>query len=563
MHFSFAVSWEFRPSLRMWQSSEVDIPALAFEATMPAFVRRLSDAHPELDFIVTPDGRMTYGQAERWSGRLAKALLARGVGKGTRVAFMFGNGPEWVVTFVAIARIGALAMPLSTLYRPAELRTTLRVGDVDTLIVPPRLMGNDQPAFLEEALPSLVGATAPLRLSESPYLRSILVAGPTDRGWADPVEVCPVEGSPAPAGGGDIGDDFLRAVEAEVHPADPMMVIFTSGATAQPKGVVHTHGCWVRHTANVADATDTPFDQRLLCGLPFFWIGGVSTTLGVSMQRLTTLPCTEKFDPEGAMGLVERERPTGIMMMPGLLDRLRAYAAANGGTLPLPGAGSPGDGRRRGAQLGMTETCAAYIVNGREGQFIPPEHADAHGFGVPGMQYRIADLDTGETLPEGAEGEICVRGYNLTVGMCKRERHEIYDDDGWYHTGDKGILRGPYITFTGRAKDLIKSAGANVAPREVEVLLDADPGVLMSVVVGVPDRVREELVGAVLIPVAGVELDPATVIQKAGRDLSAYKVPRRVLVLAEHDVPYLATGKPDRNRIRELLLAEGVDVASS
>ncbi|HLY81817.1 MAG TPA: class I adenylate-forming enzyme family protein, partial [Acidimicrobiales bacterium] len=190
-------------------------------------------------------------------------------------------------------------------------------------------------------------------------------------------------------------------------------------------------------------------------------------------------------------------------------------------------------------------------------------HADAHGFGVPGMQYRIADLDTGETLPEGAEGEICVRGYNLTVGMCKRERHEIYDDDGWYHTGDKGILRGPYITFTGRAKDLIKSAGANVAPREVEVLLDADPGVLMSVVVGVPDRVREELVGAVLIPVAGVELDPATVIRKAGRDLSAYKVPRRVLVLAEHDVPYLATGKPDRNRIRDLLLAEGVDVASS
>src|SRR4030088_2761822 len=116
MQFPFVVYSEFRTWLWMWHSSEVDIPALAFEATMPAFVRRLSDAHPELDFIVTPDGRMSYGQAERWSGRLAKALLARGVGKGTRVAFMFGNSPEWVVTFVAIARIGALAMPLSTLY---------------------------------------------------------------------------------------------------------------------------------------------------------------------------------------------------------------------------------------------------------------------------------------------------------------------------------------------------------------------------------------------------------------------------------------------------------------
>ena len=247
-------------------------------------------------------------------------------------------------------------------------------------------------------------------------------------------------------------------------------------------------------------------------------------------------------------------------MLPGLLDRLRAHAAATGATSLLPPSPAPDPTARGGAQLGMTETCAAYIVNGRRGQTIPPEHADAHGFRVPGMQYRIADLETGETLPEGTEGEICVRGYNLTVGMCKRERHEVFDDDGWYHTGDKGILRGPYITYGGRAKDLIKTAGANVAPREVEVLLDADPGVLMSVVVGLADRERDEIVGAVLIPAAGADLDAEGVIRRAARDLSAYKVPRRVLVLAEADVPYLATGKPDRNRLRELLAAQGRDL---
>jgi acyl-CoA synthetase (AMP-forming)/AMP-acid ligase II len=542
----------------------VETPELDYLPTMPVFIRRLASAHPDADLIVTPEGRMTYGDAEAWSRRLAKDLLARGVGKGTRVAFMFGNGIEWVVTFIATARVGGLAMPFSTLYRPAELRTALRLGDVDTLIVPSDLMGKDHLAFMEETLPSLVSAAPPLRLPEAPFLRSVLVSGPTDRVWASPVPA----GAPAPAAAttqapaDDISDAFLAAVEGEVHPADPMMVIFTSGVTAEPKGVIHTHGCWVRHTANVADATDTPFDQRLLCGLPFFWIGGVSTSLGVAMQRRSALLCTAKFDPEAAMALIAHEHPTGIMMLPGLLDRLRAHAAATGATLELPGA-APSPTTRRGAQLGMTETCAAYIVNGHLDQTIPPEHADAHGFRVPGMQYRIADLVTGETLADGEEGEICVRGYNVTGAMCKRERQDIFDDDGWYHTGDKGILRGPYITYRGRAKDLIKTLGANVAPREVEVRLDADPGVLMSVVMGLPDPQRDEIVAAVLVPASGADLDPVDVINRAARDLSAYKVPRRVLVLPEPEMPYLSTGKPDRKRLRELLVTDGTDLPAS
>ena len=167
----------------------METPALDFQPTVPVFIRRLAAAQPELDLIVTADGRMTYGDVEASSRRLAKELLARGVGKGTRVAFMFGNGIEWVVTWLAIARIGGLAMPFCTVYKPAELRTALRLGDVDTLIVPATLLGKDHLAFVEEALPSLAGAAPPFRLPEAPYLRSVLVAGGTDRAWATPVDV--------------------------------------------------------------------------------------------------------------------------------------------------------------------------------------------------------------------------------------------------------------------------------------------------------------------------------------------------------------------------------------
>src|SRR5690606_9636900 len=134
-------------------------------------------------------------------------------------------------------------------------------------------------------------------------------------------------------------------------------------------------------------------------GLPFFWVGGVSTSIGVAMHRRTTLLCTGKFDADASLELITREGATGITLMPGLYDRLRAAARAKGVTLPTP---PPPPGPRVGQQLGMTETMAAYIVSGNRDRSIPEGHP-AHGFKEPCMQYRIADLETGETLPDGQE----------------------------------------------------------------------------------------------------------------------------------------------------------------
>jgi acyl-CoA synthetase (AMP-forming)/AMP-acid ligase II len=146
------------------------------------------------------------------------------------------------------------------------------------------------------------------------------------------------------------------------------------------------------------------------------------------------------------------------------------------------------------------------------------------------------------------------------TGMVRKERHEYLDDDGWYHTGDQGSLRGPYVFFTGRIKDLIKTSGANVAPREVEAVINQSPGVMTSIVVGVPDAHREEIVRALVAPRRGVDLSPAALTAHCRSLLSPYKVPRRIAVICEEEFPLNSTGKAIRAEACRLILSRGVQV---
>ena len=165
-------------------------PELDWRPTLPGLLRRAAAQFGDHDFIVMPDRRMTFGQAEAASRRVAKDLLAAGVGKGTRVGVMFPYGTDWVIAWLAAARIGALTMPFSTSYKPAELRRTLRHADVDTLLVPATMLGQDNLAFIEQAVAGLATAGAgPLHLTSAPYLRTVMVSGANDRAWSRPIDV--------------------------------------------------------------------------------------------------------------------------------------------------------------------------------------------------------------------------------------------------------------------------------------------------------------------------------------------------------------------------------------
>jgi len=544
----------------------VRLPELDYTPTMPDLARRAAARFADQPFIVMPDRCMTFSQAEQASRRIAATLLATGVGKGTRVGAMFGYGTDWVVTWMAVTRIGGVFMPLSTVYKPAELRTVLLLGDVERLIIPPHLNGSNHLDFAEAAVPGLgTAGPEPLWLADLPYLRSIWVAGGAERSWAHSLTVDYREEAPAEP---RVPEDLLVAAEAQVTPADWMMVVFTSGTTATPKAVVHTHGNFLRHGANLARFVGFDTETKSFCGMPFFWIGGVGCSLNMALTGGSTLLCIERFDPDAALDMMEAEGANHVAMWSQLAQRLRQHIAATGrdvSTIPALAPPPPGvpfttDMELRHNSLGMTETVGPHSAPGPEADRVLPE--DMRGsFGplLPTVEHRIADPLSNAALPAGQEGEVCIRGYSLMAGLYKKERHETFDDDGWYHTGDRAVIRDGYLYFKGRLSEMIKTSGSNVAPREVELALESFEEVGLAVVIGLPDPGRGQVVAAALAPRPGAVVDADDVLQRLDKELSSYKLPRRVLVLAERDVPYLPSGKPDRIRIGKLLETSSVE----
>ncbi len=517
----------------------VRVPEVPYEPTMPAVVRRAAKEFGDEDFIVLPDRRISFREAEQASRRLAKELLAAGVGKGTRVGIHLVTGPEWAVAFIAAARIGALTMPFSTIYRPAELRRAMQIGDVALLLTSSTMLGKDHAAFLEESIPGLASADgSPLRVVELPYLRSVWLLGQSQRPWARPFAVTP-EDADAEVDG--IDDAFLEAVEAAVTPADLLTVVFTSGTTADPKGVIHTHGATLRKTAPVANAgLDTTFPGRVLNFMPFFWIGGLQNVVG-ALQSGAAVLSLERLDAEAAIELAQRERATSFN---GNLTTLTSlFGSPDGSSLGLsslrplpkrPWDGGPSSKGEPPTALGMTETMGGWA-------------------GVDGFDCRVIDPETGRELPEGDEGEFYVRGYSLMQGLYKREREEVFTPDGFYATGDLGYLENGLVYFHGRLTEMIKTKGANVAPPEVEAVLNSFPEVRVSFVVGLPHEDYGQEVAAAIVPEEGHSIDVDRLLAEARKQISPFKVPTVVAIVAEEDIPFLSSSKADKRAIAAML----------
>lgn len=539
----------------------MELPQLDYLPTVPVALRRGAELHGDRDFVVMPDRRLSFRQAEAASRRVAKQLIAAGIGKGSRVAIHYANSPEWIVAFFAVTRIGAIGIPLSTAYKPAELRKALRHSDAQAFIFPPTLAGVDHLSYVEQALPSLAGwkeGNGLMLLPEAPFLRTIFVSGDTDRAWGRQISLA----ADADADDFGISDAHLEAMEAEVAPADWVMLVYTSGTTADPKGVIHTHGNWIRHNDNLSKFLGVTSETKTYGGMPWFWIGGLGLGVGNALCRGFALVCVEKFDPAVVLELIQREKPVAIGMWPQLAQRFREYIVSTGidvNTVPgfMPPPGGPVDPGLKHNSLGQTESFGPHTGapgSGPEaGRILPEELRGSFGLRVPYIEHKIVDPDTNEELPEGVDGELKVRGYSIAHGLYKKERYEAFDDDGWLHTGDKCHFRGPYLFFKGRISEMIKTSGSNVAPREVELTLETFPEIALAVVLGIPDERRGEAVGVVLVPPPGVDIDIASVRARAYEELSNYKVPSRYLVLQDHELPILGNGKPDKLKLRQLL----------
>jgi acyl-CoA synthetase (AMP-forming)/AMP-acid ligase II len=469
-------------------------------------------------------------------------LAEAGVGKGIRVGAQFSYGSEWLVAFLAVTLVGGVYVPFSTAYKPPELCGVARHADVAILLSPRELFGSERVVYLEAAIFGLAKQRTPrLWLPTVPFLRGIWIDGGAEPDWVTPFRLR-ADGSESSMHG-----DVLEAMANEVSPADPAVMIYTSGTTAEPKGVVHSHGALVRKGFAQRSIKASTADDRVFCGMPFFWVGGlVQGVLGALVSGFTLL-CLERPDPALALDLMEREQATHLIGWPGVTEPIMKHPTRS--SRAIPALEKPPTPR---AGLGMTETLAGYSSSASVTSMPQAARGTYMGRINDGVEVQIVDPTTGVAVPEGTSGAICVRGYPMMIGLHKHEREETFSRDGWYDTGDKGYLKDGSLFFEGRLKEMIKTSGNNVAPPEVEKVLASFPEVAEAHVLGVPDEQRGEIVAAVVVAAAGHVIDPDALRERAREQLSNYKVPRKITILEL--VPKLANGKPDRLALRELLI---------
>jgi len=529
-----------------------------FAATSGTLIRTCAQRHGDKVFAVLGDDRLTYAEAESRSATLAKGLLASGAGKGTRVGLLAPNSPEWIVGWLAATRIGCVVALLNTYNKARELGWILRHADVQVLLTVDSHLGHDYLERLEQAAPDLLDHTHEQIFIEShPYLRAIWTWGDGTRPWAGPM-------TDLAARGASISDALLAEVEAEVTPADPMVVVYSSGSTASPKGAIHSHGASVRHAHNLGQMRDLNDDDVLYTPMPLFWVGGFSFTLIAAMHVGAALVFEEQFEPGATLDLIERERVTQVLGWPHMAKALvdhpsfasRDLSAIRGGSYAalLPQEQQAEAEIPKANSLGMTETLGPHTFDSKDNA-LPADKEGSFGLSVPGVEHKIVDPVTLEDLPIGETGELWLRGYSLMLGLHKRERGDVFTPDGWYRTGDGGHFDADgHFYFTGRMGDLIKSSGMNITPRDVEIVLEAMPEVVMAFVTGVPHPDRGQDVVAAIALRPGETLDAEEARKRVKDEIASYQVPRHIAVFANQtDLPWLDSGKVDRRQLTALL----------
>ena len=504
------------------------------ETTVSRVLRERVAVDPDAEFVVCDDDRLTYADAERRSRVLARGLLAAGAGRGSRVGLVFPTGLDFVLAWLAVVRVGAIAVPMSTFSTARELRDLLTRADIDLVIGVRSYRGNDYATTLEE------------QRAHAPYLRHV---------WLDALDDLETRADGVP-------DAVLDAAEDDVTPDDRMIIVHTSGSTSAPKGVIHQHGSLLAHLDTLNGIRGLDARTRLFSNSPMFWIGGLAYNIIGVLVTGATLLCSAADDPVATLDFIERERPeltngyaasiAALVAHPSFPNR--DFSSIRSGNLHplLPVAIRPTDLELRHNMLGTTETGSVCLMSSDETD--QPEHRrGSFGLPVPGLTPRVVDPETLEDVPVGVIGELWFRGPSLMEGYYGRERFEVFTPDGWYRTGDLfHVDADGFYYFHGRRGSMIKTAGANVSPLEVEAALGDATGGLAVMVLGIPDPERDQVVAAVILaePDTAPDLDALRTELRAR--LSAYKVPRRFLVLAPAELPMLSSGKPDLRAIEEL-----------
>ncbi|MFD1611503.1 class I adenylate-forming enzyme family protein [Sphingomonas tabacisoli] len=523
--------------------------------TLPGYLREVTERFAAREAVVfhSPHGVIRWDYATLWDKAVAvaKALIARGLGKDGRVGILMSNRPEWLAATFGISLAGGVAVPLSTFSTRDELEHLLAASDISVLLLERTLLKRDFLADLHAIEPALAG-TPPFRCPRFPYLRRIVALDHTTGAgeWQRFLEE-----------GRDVDTALVDAAAAQVRPSDTAVLFFSSGSTRLPKGILSAHRGVAIQLWRWARIYALEGDLRCWAANGLFWSGVFGMALGMTFSAGGAIVLQPTFAAEEALQLMEREKVNVPLAWAHQWARL-AEAAADmpvdlsslrylDSDTPLAAHPTVPRGWKEPTGYGVTETftiCVAW-PEGTPSAI----RGTSHGEVLPGNTVKIVDPLTGTIVPRGISGEIVVRGPTLMLNYVGIPAGETLDAEGYFHTGDGGHFdESGRLFWEGRLDDIIKTGGANVSPAEVDAVLATCPGVKLASTVGVPHDTRGEMVVACIVAREDALLDEAGIRTFLNERLASYKVPRRVLFLREEELPLTGSAKVKLAALRDV-----------
>jgi acyl-CoA synthetase (AMP-forming)/AMP-acid ligase II len=528
--------------------------------TYSRMLRRTAEEHPDSPALVFPGRSLTYTELLERGSERARELRGLGVARGDRIGILMPNCPELIELMIGAATLGAATVPINTRFKSAEIGHVCADASLKVLFTTDAVEEHvDFKSLLHEALPGLAEAADPsrLELAETPNLSAVVLVGERGApGMLDAGALRELAATVEPVG-----------EEGDAEPDDPLLIMYTSGTTAKPKGCVQLHRSVLNNAANIAAVFRLATEDRWWDPLPMFHMGGLLYATAIFSTGAAFLS-QGHFDAEEAFDLFAEQRPTALYpLFPTITLSLvhhPRFAAAELGELRVIGNVSPPDIQRQiqdafpAATLisayGMTEVCGTLAHSSLDDTL--EQRTTNCGRPMPGWEARIIDPEIGAAVAPDTRGELVVRGECLFSGYYgdAEQTATSIDAEGFFHTGDHcSIDAEGYLYFHGRLKDVLKVGGENVSALEVESFLATHPAIRLAQVVGVPDERYMEVPAAFVELAPGATVTEAELIEFCDGKIARFKIPKYVRIVEEWP---MSSTKVQKFRLRDQILAE-------
>ena len=525
--------------------------------TLPGLLNQATEQYPNREAACWTDKndivqRYSYQDVHDKSVEIARALIATGISKGSRVGILISNRPEWLFCLFGASMAGAVVVAMNTFSTEQELRHQLKVANIAVVLTEADVAGKDFLGAFTALAPDLTKCSiGNLMTEEFPFLRRIVcIDDIVPQPGIQPIDDFLKLGNDVPA-------SVITALAESASEEEDAVIFFSSGSTALPKAIRQTQRASTLQCWRMANTFDYDCSVRTWNANGYFFSGNFAMSFA-TLCRGGCLVMLPTFQPDKALKLIAEEKVSCVLAWPHQEERLSECPAwetsdfssvkwvsyfstfRHHPSTSMTWSGFDG--------YGMTETFTFVSLSSGESNL-----ENSQGKILPGNTIRIVDPQTGAIVPVGETGEIIIKGPTLMPGYIGIPPEKTFDEHGFLHTADAGyISEDGYLFWKGRLSDIIKTGGANVSPTEIDSVICEHPEVLSSYTVGIPHKTLGELVVSCIVRKEGSSTDADAIKQYAKKYLSGYKVPREIIFLTEDELPVTGSNKVKRSALKAM-----------